>query len=72
MEREKFGVYLNIKDLKVVRINSPYWIPTGDEWVFVTPEVNATLLNIRETVKQKGLGVEPDKIVWGGVNEYKK
>lgn len=72
MQREKFGVYLNTKELKVVRINSPYWIPSGDEWVMVTPDVNATLLNIREMVKQKGLGVETDKIVWGSVAEFKK
>ena len=72
MQREKFGIYLNTKELKVVRINSPYWIPSGKEWVFITPEVNATLLNIREMVKQKGLGTEPAKIVWGGVTEFKK
>jgi len=29
MQREKFGIYLNLKELKVVRINSPYWIPFG-------------------------------------------
>lgn len=72
MQREEFGIYLNTKELKVVRINSPYWIPAGEEWIMITPEVNATLLNIRETVKQKGLGVEPDKIVWGSVAELKK
>ncbi len=72
MQREKFGIYLNTKELKVIRINSPYWVPSGEEWVFITPEVNATLLNIREMVKQKGLGTEPDKIVWGGVTEFKK
>lgn len=72
MQREEFGIYLNTKELKVVRINSPYWIPSGEEWTMITPEVNATLLNIREMVKQKGLGVEPDKIVWGSVAELKK
>lgn len=72
MQREKFGIYLNIKDLKVMRINSPYWIPSEDEWVFITPEVNATLLNIRQIVKQEGLVVEPDKIFWAGITDYKK
>ena len=72
MQREEFGIYLNTKELKIVRINSPYWIPSGEEWVMVTPEVNATLLNIREMVKQKGLGVEEGKIVWGSIPELKK
>lgn len=72
MQREKFGIYLNAKELKVVRINSPYWIPSEGEWIFITPEVNATLLNIREIVRQKGLGVEPDKIVWASITEFKK
>ena len=72
MQREKFGIYLNTKELKVVRINSPYWIPSGEEWVMVTPEVNATLLDVRGMVKQQGLGVETDKIIWGSVVELKK
>ena len=72
MPREDFGIYLNTRELKVVRINSPYWIPSGEEWVMVTPEVNATLLDIRGMVKEKGLGVEEDKIVWGSIVELKK
>ena len=72
MEREKFGIYLNIKQLKVVRINSSYWIPSGKEWVFITPEVNATLLSIRELVRQRKLVDQPDKIVWGGITEFEK
>ena len=71
MEHEKFGIYLNIEQLKVVRINSPYWIPSGKEWVFITPEVNATLLTIRELVRQRNLVNQPDKIVWGGITEFK-
>lgn len=72
MQREKFGIYLNLKELKVVRINSPYWIPSGEEWVFVTPEVNATLLNIRQLVRERKLVHLPDKVVWGGITEFKK
>ena len=71
MEHEKFGIYLNVKQLKVVRINSSYWIPSGKEWVFITPEVNATLLTIRELVRQRNLVNQPDKIVWGGITEFK-
>jgi len=72
MQREKFGIYLNLKELKVVRINSPYWIPSGKDWVFITPEVNTTLSNIKELVRQMKLVDLPDKIVWGGITEFKE
>ena len=49
------------------RINSPYWIPEEPEWVFLTPEVNATLLNIRELAKEQGRSGEPDSITWGTI-----
>jgi hypothetical protein len=67
MQHEKFGIYLNTKELKVVRINSPYWIPQGPDWVFLTSEVNATLLRIRELARQRNLIDHPDKIVWGEI-----
>ena len=69
---QKFGIYLNIKELKALRLNSPHWIPSGEEWVFITPEVNATLLSIRELVRQRNLVDNPDKIVWGSVTEFKE
>jgi len=56
----------------VVRINSPYWIPSGEEWVFISPDVNATLLNIRDMVKQKVLYADLDKVVWTGITDYQK
>ena len=71
MQQKKLGVYLNLKKLKVVRINSPYWVPSGKDWIFITPEANATLLNIREMVRQRGLVAQPDKITWGGITEFK-
>lgn len=64
MELEKFGIYVNTKELKVVRINSPYWIPSGPDWVYLTPDVNMTLLKIRELTGEKKLVSEPDKLVW--------
>ncbi len=64
MTQEKFGIYLNTKELKVVRINSPYGIPSGPDWVFLTPEVNITLLKIRELARKKKLVDDPEKIVW--------
>ena len=61
----KFGIYLNAKENKVVRINSPYWIPEEPDWVFLTPEVNSTLLQIRDLANEKGLSTTSDSIVWG-------
>ncbi len=63
----KFGIYLNAKDNQVVRINSPYWLPEEPDWVMLTPEVNATLLNIREIAKEKGLSKDSDAITWGTI-----
>ncbi len=62
--QERFGIYLNTKELKVARINSPYWIPSGPDWVFLAPEVNMTLLKIRDLAGEKRLVGEPEKIVW--------
>ncbi|MCK4362892.1 MAG: hypothetical protein KAW13_06375 [Dehalococcoidia bacterium] len=61
---QKFGIYLNIKELKVARINSPHWIPSAPDWVFLTPEVNTTLLNIRQLAREQKLVSKPDKLVW--------
>ena len=63
----KFGIYLNPSGHKVVRITSPYWFPEPPEWVYVTDEVNATLLSIRETIKEKALAPEPDSVTWGRI-----
>jgi hypothetical protein len=65
MQQEKFGIYLNIKERKVLRISSPYWIPSGDEWVLLTPDTNATLVKIREMAREKAIIDDPDSIVWG-------
>ncbi|MFQ5933686.1 MAG: hypothetical protein ACE5KI_03480 [Dehalococcoidia bacterium] len=67
MGPSKFGIYLNVKKNEVVRINSPYWIPSGKEWVYLTPGVNMTLLKIRELAGEKDLVKSPEKIVWGSI-----
>ena len=59
MDPSKFGIYLNKKESRVVRINSPYWIPEGEEWVYLTPEVNMTLLKIRELAGAEKTGQRP-------------
>ena len=58
-------MYKRQKDNQVVRINSPYWIPDEPDWVLLTNEVNATLLNIREMAKDKGLSNDSGSITWG-------
>lgn len=66
-QTSKFGIYLNPQSNQVVRINSPYWIPEEPDWVFLTPEVNATLLQIRDLAREKGLSTNPDEITWGTI-----
>ena len=65
MQHGEFGIYVNTKERRAMRITSPYWIPSGNEWVLLTPEVNATLLKIRELAEEKGVVSDPEKIVWG-------
>ena len=55
----KFGIYLNPTEHKVVRITSPYWFPEEPDWVYVTNEVNETLLNIRQLIRDKNLADKP-------------
>ena len=64
-QASKFGIYLNAKENQVVRINSPYWIPEEPDWVLLTNEVNATLLDIREMAKEKGVSEDSGSITWG-------
>ena len=64
---DRFGIYLSPRDHKVVRITSPYWFPEEPEWVYVTGDVNATLLRIREIVRERSLAPEPDTVTWGRI-----
>ena len=64
---EKFGIYLNAAESKVVRITSPYWFPEEPDWVYVTSEVNATLLSIRDTIREKSLSDDADSVTWGRI-----
>ncbi len=63
----KFGIYLNSKENQVVRINSPYWIPEEPDWVMLTAEVNATLLEIRAMAQEQGLVADSSGITWGRI-----
>jgi hypothetical protein len=66
-QTSKFGIYLNPKESQVVRINSPYWIPEEPDWVFITSEVNATLLQIRDLAKEQGVSSDSESIKWGRI-----
>ena len=63
----RFGIYLNPGEHKIVRINSPYWFPEEPEWVYVTDEVNATLLRVRDIVREKALVPDAGPIIWGRI-----
>ena len=64
---KKFGIYFSSQEMKVVRINSPYWFPPEPDWVMITNEVNATLLKIREMIGEKKLVDTPDDVTWGSI-----
>ena len=72
MKSSKFGLYLNVKENKLVRVNSPYWIPSGPDWVHLTTDPNLTLLKARDLAKEKKLVKEPEKIVWGDLPPAKE
>ena len=64
MKHKKFGIYLNKREIKVARGNSPYWLPKKPDWTFLTPEVNMTLIHIRQLAKKRNLVSDPGKIDW--------
>ena len=67
MDPSKIGIYLNAKEGRAVRITSPYWIPEEPDWVLVTNEPNATLVSIREMIREKKLMSDPSGVVWGSL-----
>ena len=67
MDQTKVSIYLNAKEKKVVRITSPYWLPEAPDWVLITNEPNASLLSVRQTIKEKRLMADPSGIVWGSL-----
>ena len=63
----RFGIYLNPGEHKIVRITSPYWFPEEPDWVYVTDEVNATLLRVRDIIMGKSLAPDPGSVTWGRI-----
>ena len=66
-ESFRFGIYLNVREGKVVRISSPYWKPGPPDWVLVTQELNATLLSVRDIIREQHLYESPQDVAWGQV-----
>ena len=66
-QSSRFGIYLNPQEKVVVRINSPYWIPEEPDWIYLTPEVNATLLQIRDMAGEKDLVTDAGELTWGSL-----
>lgn len=66
MDRPINGIWYNKETDKVLRVNSPYWKDevAQDKWVFLTNEVNMTLVKIREIVAEKALSKEPQAVTW--------
>ncbi len=67
MEQSKIGIYVNATEGKVVRITSPYWIPEEPDWRLVTNEPNATLLAVRDMIKERKLMNDPSGVTWGSL-----
>ncbi len=50
-----------------MRISSPYWQPGPPDWVLVTQELNATLLSVRDIIREQHLYESPQDVAWGQV-----
>ena len=64
MDRDKIGIYVNPSEGTVVRITSPYWLPEEPAWKLVTSEPNATLVAVRQAIKDKGIMQDASGVVW--------
>ncbi len=64
MDRDKIGIYVNPGEGAVVRITSPYWLPEEPAWKLVTSDPNATLVAVRQAIKDKGIMQDASGVVW--------
>jgi len=64
MQNQAHGIYLNKASNKVKRIGIGVHPPEGADWVKVTDDPNATIISIRETVKEKSLSAKADEVAW--------
>ena len=66
MDRPINGIWFNTQTKKVLRVNSPYYKDevAKPEWEFLTDEVNATLVQVRELAVERGLTDDPTSVTW--------
>ncbi|MFN8535633.1 MAG: hypothetical protein U0556_19010 [Dehalococcoidia bacterium] len=66
MDRPINGIWFNKETGNVLRVNSPYYKDevAKPNWVFLTDEVNMTLVRVRELASERGLADDPTSITW--------
>lgn len=64
LDQQKYGIYLNVEEVKATRVNSPHWIAEEPGWFHLTPDVNITLSKIHKLAGERGLVSEPDGLFW--------
>ena len=67
MDRDKIGIYVNASEGTVVRITSPYWLPEEPDWKLVTGDPNATLIAVRQAIKDKGIMQDASDVAWTSI-----
>ncbi len=66
-DNSKYGIYLNFKRFEVLRITSPYWLPTTPDWVLISNDVNATLSCVKGMIKDNDSELDSESIQWGRI-----
>lgn len=66
----KYGIYFNSKKNEVLRVTSPYWLPTSPDWVLICNDVNATLSCIKGMIKADGSELDSESIQWGRIPNH--
>ena len=54
----------------VLRVTSPYWLPTSPDWVLISNDVNATLSCIKGMIKDDGSELDSESIQWGRIPNH--
>tara|TARA_B100001750_G_C14875267_1_gene287659 strand:- start:176 stop:397 length:222 start_codon:yes stop_codon:yes gene_type:complete len=63
----QYGIYFNLKKSEVVRITSPYWLPKGPDWIFLSNDVNLTLSSLKGIIKNGDLKSGSGSVQWGRI-----
>lgn len=63
----QYGIYFNLKKSEVVRITSPYWLPKGPDWIFLSNDVNVTLSSLKGIIENGDLESDSGSVQWGRI-----